>query len=190
MIEQRPMKTYLVLLYLQSPPTQSTVSWQGSPYPHPVHTPIFDIPWEGTCNPGNRWTSQVVNVHWVYNFATPKPICACTQYKWHKQTSVKRNMFKTFRDFLRAMASILQNLFVRALNPESVRSLKMVMSHASLYLGIILYTAVGAKVVQLLYFYSFCCWWQWWWLVMNHASLYLGIILYTAVGAKVFFEST
>ena len=59
---------------------------------------------------------------------------------------------------LRAMASILQNLFVRALNPESVRSLKMVMSHASLYLGIILYTAVGAKVVQLLYFYSFCCW--------------------------------
>ena len=44
------------------------------------------------------------------------------------------------------MASILQNLFVRALNTESVRSLKMVMSHASLYLGIILYTAVGAKV--------------------------------------------
>ena len=52
------------------------------------------------------------------------------------------------------MASILQNLFVRALNPESVRSLKIVMSHASLYLGIILYTAVGAKVVQLLYFGS------------------------------------
>ena len=45
------------------------------------------------------------------------------------------------------MASILQNLFVRALNPESVRSLKIVISHASLYLGIILYTAVGAKVV-------------------------------------------
>ena len=50
------------------------------------------------------------------------------------------------------MAGILQNLFVRALNPESVRSLKMVMSHASLYFGIILYTAVGAKVLQLLYF--------------------------------------
>ena len=49
------------------------------------------------------------------------------------------------------MASLLQNLFVRALNPESVRSLKMVMSHASLYFGIILYTAVGAKVDQLLY---------------------------------------
>ena len=45
------------------------------------------------------------------------------------------------------MASILQNLFVRALNPESVRSLKIVISHASLYLGIILYTAVGAKVM-------------------------------------------
>ena len=44
------------------------------------------------------------------------------------------------------MASILQNLFVRALNPESLRSLKMVMSHASLYLGIILHTTVGAKV--------------------------------------------
>ena len=53
----------------------------------------------------------------------------------------------------RAMAGILQNLFVRALNPESVRSLKMVMSHASLYFGIILYTAVGAKVLQLLYFF-------------------------------------
>ena len=47
----------------------------------------------------------------------------------------------------RGMASILQNLFVRALNPESVRSLKIVISHASLYLGIILYTAVGAKVM-------------------------------------------
>ena len=51
------------------------------------------------------------------------------------------------------MAGILQNLFVRALNPESVRSLKMVMSHASLYFGIILYTAVGAKVLQLMYLF-------------------------------------
>ena len=70
------------------------------------------------------------------------------------------------------MASILQNLFVRALNPESVRSLKLVMSHASLYLGIILYTAVGAKVSSTLK-------------RLKNASLYLGIILYTAVGAKV-----
>ena len=60
------------------------------------------------------------------------------------------------------MASILQNMFVRALSEDHVKSLKMVkirikkiqskllflkvMSHASLYFGVILYTAVGAKV--------------------------------------------
>jgi len=46
------------------------------------------------------------------------------------------------------MASILQNIFVRALTEDHVKSLKLVMSHASLYLGVILYTAVGAKVFQ------------------------------------------
>ena len=63
-------------------------------------------------------------------------------------TIVLAVFLKLFKN--RGMASILQNLFVRALNPESVRSLKIVISHASLYLGIILYTAVGAKVMVMI----------------------------------------
>ena len=51
------------------------------------------------------------------------------------------------------MASVLQNVFVRALfkmrDNEGVKKLKSLASHSSLYLGIVIYTAIGAKVSQL-----------------------------------------
>ena len=48
------------------------------------------------------------------------------------------------------MASILQNVFARALftlkDNEGVEKIKSLASHASLYMGIVIYTAIGAKV--------------------------------------------
>jgi len=52
------------------------------------------------------------------------------------------------------MASVLQNVFVRALfrirENEGMKKIKSLASHASLYLGIVIYTAIGAKVFQML----------------------------------------
>ena len=49
------------------------------------------------------------------------------------------------------MASILQNVFARALytikDNEGVKKIKSLASHASLYMGIVIYTAIGAKVI-------------------------------------------
>ena len=44
------------------------------------------------------------------------------------------------------MASILQNVFARALREEHVKKVKSFLSHVSLYMGICVYTALGAKV--------------------------------------------
>ena len=45
------------------------------------------------------------------------------------------------------MASALQNAFTRTLeNISNTSSIKKILSHGSLYLGILVYTAIGAKV--------------------------------------------
>ena len=44
------------------------------------------------------------------------------------------------------MASILQAVFSQGLSDDYKKRLRTATSHASLYLGIIVYTAVGAKV--------------------------------------------
>ena len=49
---------------------------------------------------------------------------------------------------------------------EAVSKLKQLANHVGLYLGLIVYTAIGAKV-------------------SIHVGLYLGLIVYTAIGAKV-----
>ena len=47
------------------------------------------------------------------------------------------------------MASALQNAFSRTLGSlSSTSSLKKIFSHGSLYLGILIYTALGAKVCK------------------------------------------
>ena len=45
------------------------------------------------------------------------------------------------------MASALQNAFTRTLgNLSKTSSIKKIASHGTLYLGILIYTAIGAKV--------------------------------------------
>ena len=47
------------------------------------------------------------------------------------------------------MASALQNAFTRTLGTLSTTSsFKKILSHGSLYLGILIYTALGAKVCK------------------------------------------
>jgi len=49
------------------------------------------------------------------------------------------------------MASILQNVFAKALySLKDNQQIKSLASHASLYMGIVIYTAIGAKVFQIL----------------------------------------
>ena len=49
-----------------------------------------------------------------------------------------------------AMAGILQNVFSKGIytlkDPENVSKLKTVVNHSALYFGLIVYTAIGAKV--------------------------------------------
>ena len=53
------------------------------------------------------------------------------------------------------MASALQNAFTRTLGSLSkTSSIKKIFSHGSLYLGILIYTAIGAKVDTLQYWSS------------------------------------
>ena len=48
------------------------------------------------------------------------------------------------------MAGILQNVFSRGIhtlkNPENVSKIKQLINHSALYVGLIVYTAIGAKV--------------------------------------------
>ena len=52
------------------------------------------------------------------------------------------------------MAGILQNVFSKGIytlkDPENVSKIKTLVNHSALYFGLIVYTAIGAKVFQLL----------------------------------------
>ena len=52
------------------------------------------------------------------------------------------------------MAGILNSVFTKGIvtlqDPENVSKLKTVVNHSALYLGLLVYTAAGAKVFQLL----------------------------------------
>ena len=52
------------------------------------------------------------------------------------------------------MAGILQNVFSKGIytlkDPENVSKLKTLVNHSALYFGLIVYTAIGAKVFQIL----------------------------------------
>ena len=65
------------------------------------------------------------------------------------------------------MASILQNVFSRALYTiKDNQQIKSLASHASLYMGIVIYTAIGAKVIIF-------------------TAIGAKVIIYLAIGAKV-----
>ena len=52
------------------------------------------------------------------------------------------------------MAGILQNVFSKGIytlkDPENVSKIKTLVNHSALYFGLIVYTAIGAKIFQLL----------------------------------------